>query len=98
MMVFALASALTQFWVSRQLMPSKKSQKSKSFRQLMREAANGQEPDQADLNQAMSGQMSYMMPIMMLLIMINLPGALVFYYLISNLMTLAQQKFVLSLI
>ena len=33
---------------------------------------------------------------MMLLIMINLPGALVFYYLISNLMTGIQQKIILS--
>lgn len=62
----------------------------------MREAADGKEPDQTELNAVMSGQMSKMMPIMMLLIMINLPGALVFYYLISNLMTGVQQKFVLS--
>lgn len=96
MMVFAIASAFTQYWISRQQLPSKKSQKSKSFRQIMREAADGKEPDQTELNAVMSGQMSKMMPIMMLLIMINLPGALVFYYLISNLMTGVQQKFVLS--
>lgn len=95
-MLFALASAFTQYWVSRQLLPSKKSQKSKTFRQIMREAADGKEPDQSELNAVMSGQMSKMMPIMMLLIMVNLPGALVFYYLVSNLMTGAQQKFVLS--
>ncbi len=62
----------------------------------MREAADGKEPDQADLNAVMSSQMSKMMPIMMLLIMINLPGALVFYYLISNLMTGVQQKYILN--
>lgn len=62
----------------------------------MKEAADGKEPDQTELNNIMSGQMSKMMPIMMLLIMINLPGALVFYYLISNIMTGVQQKFVLS--
>lgn len=95
-MVFAIASAFTQYWISRQQLPSKKSQKSKTFRQIMREAADGKEPDQTELNTIMSGQMSKMMPIMMLLIMINLPGALVFYYLISNIMTGVQQKFVLS--
>ena len=95
-MVFAIASAFAQYWISRQQLPSKKSQKSKSFRQIMREAADGKEPDQTELNAVMSGQMSKMMPIMMLLIMVNLPGALVFYYLVSNLMTGAQQKFVLS--
>ncbi len=44
----------------------------------------------------MSSQMSKTMPIMMLLIMINLPGALVFYYLISNLMTGVQQRYILT--
>lgn len=96
MLLFALGSAFTQFWISRQQLPSKKSQKSKTFRQIMKEAADGKEPDQAELNQVMTGQMSYMMPIMMLLIMINLPGALVFYYFFSNLMTGFQQKYILN--
>ena len=52
--------------------------------------------DIAELNTVMSGQMTKMMPIMMLLIMINLPGALVFYYLISNIMTGVQQKYILN--
>ncbi len=94
-MLFALASALTQFWVSRQQMPSKK-KKGKTFRQIMQEAANGAEPDQNELNQIVSGQMSYMMPVFMLLLMINLPGALVFYYLISNLMTVVMQRHILN--
>lgn len=96
MMVFALASAATQLWISRQQLPSKKSQKSRTFRQIMKEAADGKEPDQTELNQIMSRQMSYTMPIMMLLVMINLPGALVFYYFVSNLMTGIQQRYVLN--
>ncbi len=95
-LVFAIASAFSQYWISRQQMPSKKSQKSRTFRQIMRDAADGKEPDQSELNTIMTGQMSKMMPIMMLLIMINLPGALVFYYLVSNVMTGVQQKYVLS--
>ena len=85
-MVFALASAFSQYWISRQQLPTNKKNR-KTFRQIMAEAADGKEPDQTELNQIVSGQMSYMMPLMMLLLMINLPGALVFYYLISNLMT-----------
>ena len=37
-----------------------------------------------------------MMPIMLLIIMINLPGALVLYYFLSNIITFIQQKIVLS--
>jgi len=94
-LVFAIASAFSQYWISRQQMPSNKKHR-KTFRQIMAEAAEGKEPDQTELNQIVSGQMSYMMPVMMLLLMINLPGALVFYYLISNLMTGVQQKYILS--
>lgn len=96
MLLFALGSAFTQYWISRQQLPSKKSQKSKTFRQLMREAADGQEPDQAELSQAMTGQMSFIMPLMMFMIMINLPGAIVFYYCISNILTGLQQKYLLD--
>ena len=96
LLAFALAAAFSQYWISRQQLPSKKSQKSRTFRQIMKDAADGKEPDQAELNTVMTGQMSKIMPLMMLLIMINLPGALVFYYLISNLMTGVQQKFILA--
>ncbi len=96
MLLFALGSAFTQYWISSQQLPSKKSGKSRTFRQIMKDAADGKEPDQAELNTVMTGQMSKMMPVMMFLIMINLPGALVFYYLISNIMTGVQQKYILS--
>jgi len=95
-LLFAVASAFSQYWISRQQLPSKKSQKSKTFRQIMKEAADGKEPDQAELNTVMTGQMSKMMPIMMFLIMINLPGALIFYYFVSNMMTGVQQKYLLG--
>lgn len=95
-LVFALASAFSQYWISSQQLPSKKSQKSRTFRQIMKDAADGKEPDQTELNAVMSSQMSKMMPIMMLLIMINLPGALVFYYFISNIMTGIQQRYVFA--
>ena len=93
-LLFALASAFAQYYMTRQQLPSGKSQKSRSFRELMKEAADGKEPDQADLNNLASEQISKMMPLMMLLIMINLPGALVFYYLLTNCITILQQKII----
>lgn len=97
-LIFALSSAFLQYWSSRQQLPSKKSAKSKSFRQLLKEAAagDGTEPDQADINALATRQMSLMMPIMMLFIMFYLPGALVFYYLLSSAINVIQQKIVLD--
>ena len=95
-LIFALAAAVIQYLVMKQQMPSKKSAKKKTFRQIMKEASAGKEPDQTELNNVMTGQMSIIMPIMMLLIMINLPGALVFYYLLINIINAVQQKIIFS--
>ena len=43
-----------------------------------------------------TGQMAAMMPIMMFIIMFNLNGALAFYYFLSNIITVIQQKLVLN--
>lgn len=93
-LLFALSAAIVQTLVIRQQMPSKKDKKKKTIRQMMKEAAEGKEPDQSELNSAMTGQMTKIMPIMMLFIMIPLPGALVFYFLLINIINAFQQKFI----
>ena len=92
---FAVLSSLTQYLIAKQQRPSGKS-KSKSFRQILKEAGEGKELDQAEINDMSTAQMSYMMPALLFLIMINLPGALVLYYLLSNVFTFVQQKIVLG--
>ena len=87
-LIFALLSAATQFIMSRQQDPSRqKGKKRRTMRQLMKEAAAGKEADQSEINAVAQGQMTWMMPFMMLMIMINLPGAIVFYYLLNNIIT-----------
>ncbi len=95
---FALFAAFLQYWQSRQQLPSGKSEKSKSFRQLLKEAStgDGSEPDQSDINALATRQMSLMMPLMMLFIMFYLPGALVFYYMLSSAIAVVQQRIVLN--
>ena len=73
----------------------KKSTKN-TWKKMVEDAKAGKDMDQADLNNMVSGQMSFMMPVMMLMITINLPGALVMYYLLSNLVTILQQKIVFN--
>ena len=96
-LIFALASAALQFVVARQNDPSRqKNGKRKTMKELMKEAADGKEASQEDINAVAQGQMAYMMPIMMLFIMINLPGAVVFYYMLTNIITVIQQKYILN--
>ena len=91
----AILSALLQFWVTRQQMPSGKANKNKKFREMVREAKAGRELDESDISALTTSQMSFMMPLMMFFVMFNLNGALVFYYFLSNILTLIQQKIVL---
>lgn len=95
-LVFAIASSVTQFVMSRQQDPSRRNGKKRTMRQLMKEAADGKEASQEEINAVAQGQMTWMMPFMMFLIMANLPGALVFYYLLNNTITVILQKRILS--
>ena len=88
----AICAAFAQYFVSRQQMSSGKSEKSKKFRDLVRETANGKDVDQSEINNFATGQMGKMMPIMLFIIMVQLHGAISFYYFLSNIITIAQQK------
>ena len=95
--LFAIASAGTQFIMARQNdVTRKQGKKGKSFRQMMKEAADGKDISQDEINAYSQSQMTYMMPIMMFFIMINLPGAIVLYYLLNTGITVILQKIVLS--
>jgi hypothetical protein len=95
--LFALASAGTQFIMARQNdVTRKKGQKGKSLRDMMKEAADGKDISQDEINAYSQSQMTYMMPIMMFFIMINLPGAIVLYYLLNTGITVILQKIVLN--
>ena len=94
MLVMAIGASLAQYFATKMQMPSGKSEKSKKFRDLLREAKEGKELENSDVSGLATSQMSKMMPIMMFMIMINLHGALAFYYFLSNIITIAQQKLI----
>jgi len=93
LVVLAVLSAITQYIMSRQTLPTTDSPK--KFRDIMKEAANGQQADQSEMNALVMQNMTKVMPILMFFIMINLPGALALYYTISNLVAVAQQAHLL---
>ena len=95
-LVCAVSASIIQYWATKQQMPSGKSEKKKKFRDIMRDAKEGKEIDNSDISTMTTGQMSTMMPIMMFIIMFNIDGALAFYYFLSNVITIIQQKIVLN--
>ena len=96
MLVISIAAAVAQYFATKQQMPSGKSEKKKKFRELLKEAKEGKEIDESDISGMSTAQMGKMMPIMMFIIMVNLHGALAFYYFLSNILTILQQKLILN--
>ena len=94
MLLIAVAASVAQYFATKQQMPSGKSEKSRKFRDLIRDAKEGKDIDDADISSMSTAQMGKMMPIMMFVIMINLHGALAFYYFLSNMITILQQRII----
>lgn len=94
MLVIAVLASLAQYLATKMQMPTEKSKKSKKFREILQDAKAGKEIDESEISNISTAQMSKMMPIMMFIIMINLHGALAFYYFLSNILTIAQQKII----
>lgn len=92
----AVMASVIQYWATKQQMPSGKSEKKKKFREILKEARDGKEIDDSDISSLTTGQMSVMMPLMMFVIMFNLNGALSFYYFLSNIITVIQQRIILN--
>lgn len=96
-LVFALCSALAQFIMARQNDPTrKKGKKRRSLRAMMKEMQEGKDVDQSEINTYAQQQSTLMMPFMMLFLMISLPGAIVFYYLLNNISSIFMNKIVLN--
>ncbi|MCL2445120.1 YidC/Oxa1 family membrane protein insertase [Candidatus Saccharibacteria bacterium] len=90
--VVVLAAVFMQYRMAKQQMPSKSG--GKKFKDIMKEAAGGKEADQSEINGIISGQMTKILPIMMFFIMIGMPGALAFYFFMSNTVTAIQQNII----
>ena len=94
MLVISILASVAQYIMAKQQSSSGKSEKKKKFREILNDAKAGKEVDDSDISAMTSGQMAKMMPIMMFLIMFNLHGALAFYYFLSNMFTILQQKLI----
>lgn len=91
--VLAILAALTQYWMTRQTLP--KTDSKKGLRQIMAEAAEGKQADQSEINAAMMGKMSGILPVFMFFIMVTIPGVIALYYAVSNIVAVAQQAYLL---
>lgn len=89
----AVLAAITQYIMSKQTMPHNESKR--RLRDIMAEAAEGKQSDQAEMNAIVMTKMMKVMPFFMFFIMVSLPGALALYYVTSNVVAVIQQSYLL---
>lgn len=94
LLLIAIGSGVLQYIMTKQQMPKRENKR--TLKEIMKEAADGKEADQTEVNEIVQGRMSFMMPLMMLFIMIQLPGAIILYFFTSNLVSVIQQKIMLA--
>ena len=94
LLVLALLAALLQFFLSKQMSPNTDS--NKRLRDVLAEAGQGKEADQAEVNAIVMRKMMKFMPVMLFFIMISLPGALALYMATGNAVAYLQNKIILG--
>ncbi len=93
LVAFAALAAVLQYLLSKQTAPQ--SDSGKRLRDVLAEAEQGKEADQAEVNAIVMRKMMKFMPIFLFFIMINLPGALALYMTTSNAVAYVQNKMIL---
>lgn len=94
LILLAVVAAWTQYVMSKQTMPQTEGKK--RLRDIMNDAAQGKEADQAEMNAAVMSKMIKVLPFFMFFIMVTVPGALALYYAVSNIVAVAQQSYLLK--
>lgn len=92
-MFLVIGSAVTQFFQSKQLMPSDKD--SRGLRQILREASQGKQTDASETNAAVGRTMRFFIPVMIFVFTVGLPSALSLYWFVGGLVAYIQQAKVL---
>ena len=93
-MLIVLGSAIAQFYQSKQLMPTTKDQR--SLRAILKDAGNGKQADQSEVNAAVGGSTRYLLPVFIFLFTVKLASALSLYWLVGGVVAFIQQSIVLK--
>ncbi|HEX8762200.1 MAG TPA: YidC/Oxa1 family membrane protein insertase [Candidatus Saccharimonadales bacterium] len=92
-LMLVAGSAVAQFFQSRQLAPTDKD--ARSLRTILREAKEGKQADQSEVNAAMARSTTFLLPALVFVFTIHLASALSLYWLATGLVAIYQQGRVL---
>jgi YidC/Oxa1 family membrane protein insertase len=93
-MIIVAASAVMQYFQAKQLMPDTKDKK--SLRQILGQAGEGKQADQAEVSAAVGRSTKFILPIFIFIVTVNIASALSLYWLTSGIVAFIQQSRVLG--
>lgn len=93
-LIIVVASAVSQYFQSKQLLPNDKD--SRSLRKILKDAGSGKQAEQGEVNAAVGRSTRYFLPGLILFITIGLPAALPLYWLTTGVVAYIQQARVLN--
>ncbi|HEX8182893.1 MAG TPA: YidC/Oxa1 family membrane protein insertase [Candidatus Saccharimonadales bacterium] len=93
-LIIVLASAVTQYFQAKQLMPNDKD--ARSLRAIMKDAGAGKQADQSEVSAAIGRSTRYILPVMIFVFTVNIASALGLYWFIGGLVAFIQQSIVLG--
>lgn len=93
-LIIVTASAVAQYFQSKQLLPVDKDQR--SLRAILKDAGKGVQADQSEVNAAVGRSTIFILPFMVFIFTVNLPSALSLYWLVSAVVAYIQQSIVLN--
>ena len=94
LVILSLLAAVMQYLLSKQMSPS--TDNGKRLRDILAEAGQGKEADQAELNAIVMRKMTKVMPIFLFFVMVSLPGALALYMATGNIVAYFQNASILK--
>jgi len=92
-MIIVLASAIAQYYQSKQLLPQDKD--SKGLKEILKTASDGKQTEQAEVTAAVSRSTRYLLPVVIFLFTVRLASALSLYWLTGGIVAYIQQSLVL---
>ncbi len=93
-MIIVIASAVIQFFQSKQIMPEP--QDGKKLRDILREANSGKRADTSEMNGAMASSMKYFLPFMIVAFTVGIASAMPLYWLVGGIVAYIQQSKILK--
>lgn len=93
-LVLVIGSSVTQYYQSKQLMPT--TGESRSLRSILRDAKTGKETDQSEVQAATGRTMVYLIPVLIFVFTVGFASALALYWFVGGLVQYLQQSRILK--